>query len=374
MTHPKIGIIYLTYATQKWERDIVNAMTSLEKISYPKDRIELICVESKSNREPVKPRFEREWMPKSGQSLPRITYLDFTNESLGFAANNNRGFVKAKELGCDYVYLLNEDADVAPDFLEPIIARMEGDKNIGIAQSLILLGEERNFVNTVGNAYHFLGFGYSRGYKWSVEKANNFYAKERLTNPGLEIAYTSGAGMMVRVAALEGRPLFDEDFFMYHEDTDASFMMRIQGKKIVVVPESVIYHWYEFSKSMTKFFWMERNRYAIMFMYFKPWTLFLISPFLVGMEFVLCLFSLVRGWWPEKKKVYKELFSKKYWQWVARRRAEIRKMRTMNDREFTRLFVSEILFQDDSAKIPLLEHVGNPAMKVYWWVMSRLLV
>jgi hypothetical protein len=54
MNQPKIGIIYLTYATQKWERDIVNAMTSLEKISYPKDSIELICVESKSNREPVK--------------------------------------------------------------------------------------------------------------------------------------------------------------------------------------------------------------------------------------------------------------------------------------------------------------------------------
>jgi|JI8StandDraft_1071087.scaffolds.fasta_scaffold00071_38 GT2 family glycosyltransferase len=373
MNQPKIGIIYLTYATQKWERDIVNAMTSLEKISYPKDSIELICVESKSNREPVKPWFEREWMPKSNQNLPSITYLDFTNESLGFAANNNRGLAKAKELGCDYVYLLNQDADVAPNFLEPIVARMEGDKSIGIAQSLILLGEDRDRVNTVGNAYHFLGFGYSRGYKWTTEQARAFYKEERLTNPDLEIAYTSGAGMMVRVAALEDRPLFDEDFFMYHEDTEASFMMRIQGKKIVVVPESVIYHWYEFSKSMTKFFWMERNRYAVMFMYLKPWTLFLISPFLIGMEFVLCLFSLARGWWPEKKKVYQELVSKSYWEWVNRRRVEIQRLSKIDDRELSRLFVSEILFQDDSAKIPLLEHVGNPVMKMYWWVARKFL-
>lgn len=374
MNQPKIGIIYLTYATQKWERDIVNAMTSLEKISYPKDRIELICVESKSNREPVKPWFEREWMPKSNKSLPNITYLDFTNESLGFAANNNRGLAKAKELGCDYVYLLNQDADVAPNFLEPIVARMEGDKSIGIAQSLILLGEERNLVNTVGNAYHFLGFGYSLGYKWTVQKAAEHFAKERQTNPDLEIAYSSGAGMMVRVADLEDRPLFDEAFFMYHEDTDASFMMRTRGKKVVVVPESVIYHWYEFTKSITKYYWMERNRYAMVFMYFKPWTLFLISPFLIGMEFALFIFSLVRGWWPEKRKVYQELFSPSYWRWIKERRQKAQDLRTVGDRELTKWFTPEILFQDDSITNPLLENVGNPVMVAYWWVVRRLLL
>lgn len=374
MSLPKVGIIYLTYATQKWERDIVNAMTSLEKISYPKDRIELICVESKSDRESVKAWFEREWLPKSGQGLPRITYLDFTNESLGFAANNNRGLEKAKELGCDYIYLLNEDADVAPDFLEPLIAKMEGDKTIGIAQSLVLLGEERHLVNTVGNAYHFLGFGYSRGYKWTTEQAKAFYTKEQQTNPDHEIAYASGAGMMVRVADLEGRKLFDEAFFMYHEDTDASFMMRIRGKKVVVVPESVIYHWYEFSKSITKFFWMERNRYAVLFMYLKPWTLFLISPFLVAMELALFLVSLLRGWSREKVKVYQELFSKTYWQWIGERRKEIQRVHKINDREFTRLFVSGILFQSDSVKNPVLEFIGNPVMAVYWFLVRLLVV
>lgn len=374
MIQPKIGIIYLTYATQKWERDIVNAMTSLEKISYPKDRIELICVESKSDRESVKAWFEREWMPKSGQSLPRVTYLNLTNESLGFAANNNRGLVKAKELGCDYVYLLNQDADIAPDFLEPIIAKMEGDKRIGIAQSLILLGEERNLVNTVGNAYHFLGFGYSRGYKWTVEQAKAFYTKEKQTNPDLEIAYASGAGMMVRVADLEDRALFDEAFFMYHEDTEASFAMRIRGQKVVVVPESVIYHWYDFSKSITKYFWMERNRYALMFMYFKPWTLFLISPLLIMMELALFAFSLPRGWWGEKRKVYKELFSKNYWQWIGERRKQNQHVRKINDREFSRLFVSQILFQNDSVKSWPLENVGNPLMAAYWWVVRVFLI
>ena len=270
-------------------------------------------------------------------------------------------------------YLLNEDADVDPGFLEPIITKMESDKNIGIAQSLILLGEERDRVNTVGNAYHFLGFGYSRGYKWTIEQAQTHFANERKTNPDLEIAYASGAGMMVRISALQNEELFHGPFFLYHEDTDTSFMMRLRGYNVVVIPESVIYHWYEFSKSITKFYWMERNRYAVLFMYLKPWTLFLIMPLLVAMEVALALFALARGWWPEKKKVYKELGSASYQNWVRERRQEIQKRRKINDREFTKYFVAEILFQHDSAKSALLENIGNPLMKGYWWVTRKLM-
>ncbi|MFO0764575.1 MAG: glycosyltransferase family 2 protein [Patescibacteria group bacterium] len=374
MSQPRIGILYLTFPMAKWERDIPNAMKSLQAMTYPKDRVELICIESKGGREPVWPWFEKEWMPESGKSLPRITYLNRSDEQLGFAENNNLALAKAKELGCDYVYLLNEDAEVAPGFLEPMVAKMEADKTIGIAQSLIMLGEERGLVNSVGNAYHFLGFGYSRGYKWTKEQAETFYAKERETNPGLEIAYASGAGMMVRVADLEGRKLFDEAFFMYHEDTDASFMMRIRGKKVVAVPESVIYHWYEFSKSITKFFWMERNRYAMLFMYLRPWTIALIAPLLIAMELALFVFSLLRGWSEEKIKVYKELVSKNYWHWIGKRRREIQALRKVNDRGLTRLFVAEILFQVDSMKSPALEYVGNPVMSIYWWLIKKLIV
>ncbi|HPF94957.1 MAG TPA: hypothetical protein PLR08_00190, partial [bacterium] len=159
----------------------------------------------------------------------------------------------------------------------------------------------------------------------------------------------------------------------YHEDTDTSFMMRLRGYKVVVVPESVIYHWYEFSKSITKFYWMERNRYAVLFMYLKPWTLFLIMPLLVAMEVALVLFALARGWWPEKKKVYKELGSASYQNWVRERRQVIQKRRKINDREFTKYFVAEILFQHDSAKSTFLENIGNPLMKGYWWVVRKLM-
>lgn len=373
MNQPKIGILYLTFPMAKWERDIPNAMKSLQKMTYPKEKVELICIESQGNREPVWPWFEREWMPESEKSLPRITYLNHSTEKLGFSDNNNLALEKAKELGCEYVYLLNEDAEVEPDFLEPMIARMVSDPTVAIAQSLILLGDKRDQVNTIGNAFHYLGFGYSLGYLWKKEKALEQIYADKKTNPDLEIGYASGAGMMVRVSALHGQPLFNLPFFMYHEDTDASFFQRIQGRKIVLVPESVIYHWYEFSKSISKYFWMERNRYAMLFMYLKSLTLALIFPMLIVMEIALLLFAVKNGWWSEKKKVYAEFFKTSYWQWIRERRVLIQKTRIINDRELTRLFVDQILFQEDSIKNPILEKIGNPLMRGYWKVVRCLL-
>lgn len=73
MMYPKVGIIYLTYPTPNWERDINRCLASMEKITYPKDRLELICVESKGKIAPLQAWFQEKWMPKSEKELPRIS-------------------------------------------------------------------------------------------------------------------------------------------------------------------------------------------------------------------------------------------------------------------------------------------------------------
>ncbi|PIP60156.1 hypothetical protein COX00_04785 [Candidatus Uhrbacteria bacterium CG22_combo_CG10-13_8_21_14_all_47_17] len=369
---PKIAVIYLTYPTPNWQRDIDRFMHSFTKVRYPKDRLELICVESKGKLSPVQPWFEKTWMPKSGAELPHISYI-FHDEWIGFSGNNNFGVAKAKELGCTYVHLTNEDTDVDPDYLLRAVERAEADEQIAIVQSLLLLGEEREHVNSVGNDLHYLGFGYSSGYKWSVEQARAYFEKERIRNADLEIGYASGAAMLVRMSAIERMGgLFDERFFSYHEDTDAGLLARALGMKVVVEPSSIVYHYYEFGKSKKNFFWMERNRYVLLFSYDKLWTLFLLFPMMVVMDMALLFFSAKGGWFSEKLDVYREWFTRDYWAWIRERRARIKKMRIIGDKKLLRFCVGEIAFQEEGVKNALLEKVGNPLMKLYWSLVKNL--
>lgn len=361
---PKVGIIYLTFPTKNWERDIERAMRSFERLDYPKDRLELICVESKGSRPPVKEWFEKTWMPKSGNSLPRIHYV-FNDRQIGFSGNNNLGLEIARQTGCDYVHLTNEDTDVAPDYLTRAVECAEADPKIGAVQSLILLGEERDKINSTGNAFHFLGFGYSRDYK-ALRVTRNALRVE-------EIGYASGAGVLVRVSVLDGQ-LFDENFFSYHEDTDLSLRLRARGYRVVVEPTSVIWHYYEFGKAKINYYWMERNRYALVFSYYRPWTLFLIFPALFAVDIGTLILSVPGGWFDMKLKVYRDLFSPSFWKWIGARRRSIKSVRKVGDRKLLDLAVGSIQFQESAVQNPLVTYLGNPILTAYWWVVKRLLV
>ncbi len=372
MELPKVAVIYLTYPTPNWERDISGFMKSFESINYPKDRLELICEESKGKDERVKPWIVNNYMPKSGKELRHLTYI-YNDEWIGFSGNNNLGVEKAKELDCDYVHLTNEDTDIDQEYILRAIERAEKDPNIAIVQSLLLLAEERNKVNSIGNRFHYLGFGFSGGYKWTKREAEAYFEEKRKTDPDLNIHYASGAGMLVRVSALNGEKLFDEKFYSYHEDTDASLMARIKGQKVVIEPKSIIYHYYEFGKSKKNFFWMERNRYALIFSYYKIKTLLLLLPIMLVMDFGLLLFSFKSGWWREKLNVYKEWFTKEYWQWIKSRRKSIQSVRKMNDRKLLQFSTSVIEFQSDGVRNPVLDHIGNPCLAFYWGIVKRLI-
>lgn len=363
MSLPKVGILYLTFPTANGRTDIDRCLTSLEQLDYPRECVELICVESKGNREPIKPWFDQAWLPKSGTSLPQISYI-FTDETIGFSGNNNLGLDKARVLDCEFVYLLNEDTDTDPQFLKAAVERMQSDEKIAIVQSLMLLGQNRDKVNSSGNEYHFLGFGYSKDYLHQVDQ--NLKAAE--------IGYASGAAMLVRVSALKNEPLFDEKFFSYHEDTDISLRLRSRGYSIMIEPSSIIWHHYEFGKAKINYYWMERNRWVLVLSYYKLWTLFLIAPIAFVMDLALSLFAIKNGWFDMKWKQIKEWSDPTFWRWIRARRRTIRSSRTTGDRELLRLAVADIRFQEEHVRNPVLEYIGNPVMKVYWAIVKLLIV
>ncbi|NBX49486.1 glycosyltransferase family 2 protein [bacterium] len=361
MHTPRIAVIYLSFHCDPYLPDLI---PSLEKVTYPKDRWALVIPDNPHPTHGLSMSIlEKEVLARSEKSLPRVILLP-QEKNLGFSRGNNAGIRWALEHGYDYVYLLNNDALPEPGFLEPLVDAIEKDKSIGCAQSLITLYPRTDLLNTNGNAYHFLGFGYSNGYLTS---------RDQRMDPLFPINYASGAGALLRSDLLENHGLWDEDFWMYHEDLEYSLRLKMHGYSVVCVRDSVIGHKYEFSRSITKFQFMERNRYATLLMFYKLPTLLLLLPALLGVELAMLFFAWKGGWFEQKMLAYQAWLHKDFWSiWLAKRKS-IQATRKISDRTLLKeSTVGEILFQEASASSPIVRYVANPVLSLYRRVLIFL--
>ncbi|KKU08269.1 MAG: hypothetical protein UX10_C0001G0028 [Candidatus Magasanikbacteria bacterium GW2011_GWA2_45_39] len=342
-----------------------DVVSSMEKLTYPKDSVELVVVDNPHPEYGSSVRYlEGRVMPLSEKTMPKVTVMA-NSENLGFSGGNNVGIRYALEQGFDYIYLLNNDAFGAANFLEPLVDAMESDAKIGAAQSLILLHPETSLINSAGNRMHYLGFGFCDGYRARAATYDMPAVKE--------VNYASGAGVMMRASLLRGHGLWDEDFFLYHEDLEYSYRLKSRGYKMVVVKGSILYHKYQFGRSIAKFFWMERNRYGVLLMFYKWPTLILILPMMLVMELGLLFFALKSHSIDVRVKVYRYWLQAKNWSLWLEKRRRIQEKRTISDRVLTRDMATKILFQEEEMRNPLLLYVGNPIMTLYWKLIRLIL-
>src|SRR5262249_4616411 len=88
--------------------------------------------------------------------FPDVTLIE-NGRNLGFAAGNNVAIGPAVRAGSDYVMLLNNDTEVAPDMLRALIAVAERDPAIGIVGPKILYYDQPDLIWSAGGTVDAYG-------------------------------------------------------------------------------------------------------------------------------------------------------------------------------------------------------------------------
>jgi len=359
---PRVAIIYLAYHSDDHLSDFVK---SLSQMTYPRDLVDVVIVDNPHPEYGSGEEILRKTLEHIAQEgiIPRVHILP-QHDNLGFSGGNNVGVARARELGVKYVIFHNDDGYFAPDGVEELVRVMEHHPDIGIAQALLILDQEKQLVNTSGNAFHYLGFGLCEHYRTP---------RTALQASGIrDIGYASGAAMIVSRETIEQYGAWDADFFMYHEDIDWSLRLLMRKKRVVVCYDALFFHKYDFSRSISKFYYMERNRFAILLMYFRMKTLLLLIPMLLLLEMGMILFSWRSGTLRTRLAIYHYWLKPSHWRpWLRKRRA-IQTTRQLNDRALLERSVGKILFQEAMVEHWLLIHVGNPVMELYRCILCRL--
>ncbi len=363
---PKIAVIIVSF---NHARFLKICFASLARVTYPRDAWKIFLVDNASSDDTA--ILARDALIDGATGLTRVGNVQAEFVALatntGYTGGNNHIMRRAAAEGFQYVYLLNPDTEVTPDFLARAVAVAERDERIGGVQSLLLLAQEKIKINSWGNEIHFLGFSFCGGYR---ENHDSVTARAHLRVRDIPVA--SGAAVLYRISALQSVGYFDDAIFAYHEDVDMAWRLRLHGYRILLAPESVVYHRYEFSRSIKKFYFMERNRWWVHIKNLKWGTLAILFPGLVVMEIGLWLFAFRGGWWREKARAYGYYFSWAHIVALIRAHRETQRVRTVSDREIVKTFASRILYQEIAH--PLWEYVGNPLFAAYWWVVRRFIL
>ncbi|MEP7111473.1 MAG: glycosyltransferase family 2 protein [Ferruginibacter sp.] len=157
----------------------------------------------------------------------------------------NEGFAKGyntalKQVKSDYYVLLNNDVEVTPGWIEPVIELMENDADIAVCQPKILSYRDRRhfeYAGASGGWLDALGYPFARGRVFeTLEEDNGQYDDVRAC------FWATGAAMFVKAADYHAVGGLDEYFFAHQEEIDFCWRLQLAGFKVYVHPGSVVYH------------------------------------------------------------------------------------------------------------------------------------
>ncbi len=341
MIKPKVEIIIVTYNNQA---DIVRCLRSVQKLNYP--NFSVTIVDNASN----------DLTLIKAKEVNSNIFLIKNSSNSGFAKANNQGMHHAFSNNANFCWLLNPDTEVTPNSLSALIVSHSDSQNIkvGLIQPIILQLQNKDLINTVGNALHYLGFGFCKD---NGKKFNKQDFKQDKS-----IISVSGAAMLVSKSYHQEVGDFNELFFMYNEDQDYSWRGLLHGYNHVLSVNSVIFHKYSFSKNPNKMYHSEKNRMQMLMQNYQSSTLFLLSPIFIFIEGLMIVYSLKNGWFRMKIRSYVYVLRNMYN--IKSKRRQIQNTRIISDRPLLRRFEIELSFSE--LKNSLIDNVVNPCLRVYY--------
>ncbi|HPQ70497.1 MAG TPA: glycosyltransferase family 2 protein [bacterium] len=346
---PRAAIIVVTYNSAEHIAALAASLCADEPAGY---RRELIFVDNASADDSA---------ARIRAALPEAVVL-INEANLGFGAANNRGAAEAKARGAEFVAFLNPDTSVEPGWLEPLLHALRADPGLGAVQPLLVDGRDPQQVVSGGNVVTFLGFGYMGGHGRRAERAET----------GLRgCAYASGTCMAMRTEEFLACGGFDEPFFLYVEDQDLGWRLRLAGKKAATAGAARVRHHYEFHKGAAKFYWLERNRWIFLATHFQPRTLALLLPALVIVELGLWAYFLFAGMAAAKWRAVRDFFRPEIAAWRRAKRTKLQSERRLSDRELTAWLTAEIELPGGNPWP--VRALLNPFLRAYWALIKRFI-
>lgn len=241
MNSPSVAIVVLNW---NGGADTLACLASLGRLDYPVFTVSVVDNHSTDDS-----------VAAIRATYPSMTLLEAT-ENLGYVGGNNLGIEYAQKLGADYILLLNNDTEVAPDFLRHLVGSAEADPRVGIVGPTIYYFDQPGVIWSAGG-----GIDWNRGRTrmMNLDEPDRGQLGER-PRPA---DFVTGCALLSRRAVFDRVGLLDPRFFAYYEEIEWCVRAARAGFKILHVPQAKLWHKISYASrnaSPLVSYYMTRNR------------------------------------------------------------------------------------------------------------------
>lgn len=170
------------------------------------------------------------------ENFPEVERI-VLDKNWGFAEGYNKAL---RQIAAEYYVLLNSDVEVTQGWLAPLLDFMDTHGEVAACQPKLCSEVEHGsfeYAGACGGFLDSLGYPFCRGRVFdTVEQDSGQY------DTVADVLWATGACLFIRSRDYWAAGGFDGRFFAHSEEIDLCWRIRLQGKRIVCVPGSVVYH------------------------------------------------------------------------------------------------------------------------------------
>ena len=177
-------------------------------------------------------------------------------ENLGGAGGFGRGLRLAEEKGYPYIMMLDNDAYVDKDTIKKLREYLKENPDVGIAGAKIMMSDDPGRIMDYAKNINFAAF--MDGSKWCKQIDSQEASIPR------DCDFVAATASMLRRDALVKCGGMDEAYFIYYDDIEMCYRIRLSGYRVVSVGNVRAWHDSGMSRKVSNTFsryYLTRNRY-----------------------------------------------------------------------------------------------------------------
>lgn len=277
----KITIIVLNFNGREYLED---CFSSLKKLNYL--NFNVIMVDDNSTDTSVS---------FVAKKFPWVKIIKNT-KNIGACASFNQA---VKRSTTELILKIDNDVKVDKNWLWEMVKTIKSYSDIGVVGSKILnydgksVQEFGGCIDRMGYPINYIGLG----------------VEPKKSSSIMEVFYVSGCSMLFKKKVFEEVGMFDEKFYIYKDDLDLCWRLKLFGYKTVVNLDSIIYHVSgvtqgSYSKgeqvktyytTLRKRYFGERNTFRMLLKNYSLGSLFKVLPFYFLIISIEAIFYISKG-------------------------------------------------------------------------------